>query len=203
MGAAVGPQVGFDVGRRVFQPIWRFRRAGFTGRVTIAITTLAWSGFARAQAAPQVTGVRVEHAFDLPGANASGVVVSVTIDTLKDHATTDDFVLVLLNGDGRSTGSVACLAMRVLDSAAPNPRWILLDDPAGTLARAHRRMVEAATAVVAPTRKKALERPGRYEFVYWVGSTFTRGALAYGDDLVHHPLDVERGRIGTFEVPRP
>jgi|SRR6185295_4999267 len=170
-------------------------------RLTLAMT-LALSGCAAAQEAPRLTGVRIETAFVLPGANAGGVVVSVRIDKPNGHATSDDFVLVLFDGNGRRDGSLACIATRFLDGDDARPPWILLDGPAGTLARSYRTLVASNAAVVGKTRK-ALERPGRYEFVYWVGSTYKKAALAFGDDLVHRPLDVERGLIGSFTVPWP
>src|ERR1044072_6095125 len=108
---------------------------------------------AAAQQQVQVTGVRLDTAFRLVGSNSSGFVVSVKVSELKPGATSNDFALVNFDDKAHRTGETACLAMRFLDGADPKPPWILLDDPAGTLARSYRALIESHAAVAEKTRR--------------------------------------------------
>jgi hypothetical protein len=154
-----------------------------------------------AQKAVELIGVRIDSAFRLVGSNSSGLVVSVKIDELQGHRTSDDFALILFDADGRRSGTMACLAVRFLDGGDPKPPWVLLDDPAGTLARSYRALVDSKAAVIEKVRQKTLETAGRYELVYLVATTQKRAALAYGDDVIHRPVDLDRRLIGSFNVP--
>jgi hypothetical protein len=153
------------------------------------------------QPAVQLTGVRIDNAFRLVGSNSSGLVVSVKTNDLQGHRTSDDFALVLFDADGRRSGTMACLAVRFLDGGDPKPPWALLDDPAGTLAGSYHALVDSKAAVIEKARKKTLETAGRYELVYLVTTTQKRAALAFSDDVVHHPGDLDRRLIGSFSVP--
>jgi hypothetical protein len=145
-----------------------------------------------------VTGVRQDAAFQLPGSNATGLVVSVRIDRVEPATSSDDFVLALLDRDRR--GHNACLALRFLDG--PNPtQWVLLDDGSGTLARSYHSLVDAKTAVVNRGRKMPFAKAGRYELVYFIATDLKEVALAYTPDAVHRPDDAKRHLVDTFKVP--
>src|SRR5947209_4716469 len=90
---------------------------------------------ATAQSPVRATAVRLDDAFHLAGSDSSGLVVSVTINSLAPHMTSDDFGVVVYDDKGRRTGEVASLALRFLDGADPKPPWVLLDSPEGTLSR--------------------------------------------------------------------
>jgi hypothetical protein len=154
-----------------------------------------------AQQAPQLTGVRLENAFRLLGSNSSGLVVSVKLDERQSRRTSDDLALVLFDSSGRRLGTMACLALRFLDGVDSKPAWTLLDDASGTLARQYRALIDSHVAVIAHARKASLQDAGRYEFVYVVGSNQKQAALAYGEDVVHRPVDLEQRLIGSFKVP--
>jgi hypothetical protein len=145
-----------------------------------------------------VTGVRLDEAFRLPGANAIGLVVSVRIDALEPNMSSDDFVLALL-GPGRP-GHNACLALRFLDGSDPS-HWVLLDDPSGSLARSYHSLVDAKKAVVNRGRKMPFAKAGRYELVYFISTDLKEAALAYTPDAVHRPDDAKRHLVETFKVP--
>jgi hypothetical protein len=146
-----------------------------------------------------VTGVRLDEAFALPGANATGLVVSVRIDALEPNMSSDDFVLALLDPD-RPRGHNACLALRFLDGSDPS-HWVLLDDPSGSLARSYHSLVDAKKAVVNRGRKMPLAKAGRYELAYFISTDLKEAALAYTPDAVHRPDDAKRHLVETFKVP--
>ncbi len=149
------------------------------------------------QTSIQLTGVRLDQEFRLPGSNASGLVAAVTIDRLPRPSTTGDFTVFITDDQGKRAGEVSCLAMRFLDGASPK-RWVLLDSSAGSLARSYRAMIDSGAAVVETTRNKPVET-GHYEFVYLVGTSVRRGTLTYGDDR----RESARLAIGSFDVPWP
>ena len=156
-----------------------------------------------AQPAVQLTGVRLDNAFQLVGSNASGLVVSITLKGPQSRRTSDDFALVLFDA-GRRSGSNTCLAMRFLDGADSKPPWLLLDDSTGTLARGYRTLVDSHAAVIEHARKKTMEMAGRYELVYLVSTNNDRAALAYGNDVAHRlasDLDREGRLVASFKVP--
>jgi hypothetical protein len=150
-----------------------------------------------AQPALRVTGERLEPAFAMPGSDAVGLVVSVTIDQLKGPATTGDFTLFVFDGRGARTGQVRCLAMRLLDAGDRTPPWVLLSTPGGTLARSYKALVDSGAAIVGTDRSRPVDRTGRYELAYLIGRAVKQAALTYGDD---HP-DPTRPLIAKFDVP--
>jgi hypothetical protein len=133
--------------------------------------TMAWS--AAAQPAMQLTGVRLDDAFKMPGSDAAGLVFSVMVRTLAKPTTTGDFTLVVYDEQGRPSGEISCYAMRFLDNGDAQPPWI--------------------------RGKSALAKAGRYELEYVIGPKVKRGALLYGENRP----DVARVPIGPFTVPWP
>jgi hypothetical protein len=167
----------------------------------ISAVALIVAASVAAQAAAQLTGVRLDSAFRLTGSDTSGLVVSVTISDQQRRRTSDDFALVLFESDGRRSGSEACLAYRVPGGSDPKTPWILLDGPSSTLSRSYRALIDAHTAIVEKSRKASIAASGRYEFVFLVGSKVKRAALAFGEDMVHRPRDLDSHLIGSFDVP--
>lgn len=151
-------------------------------------------------AAPEtmrVTGVRLDDRFRLTGSNSTGLVVSIGVDELKPRMASRDFTLRIFDDRGRSSGEVACLAMKLVGGS--DSRWILLDEPTGTLRRSYRALIDSGAAVVENQRSKAIERVGQYEFVYLIGPTVKQGALTYsvfGQNQAGVP-------VGSFKVPWP
>ena len=166
---------------------------------TMALMTLALPA---ALQEAQTTGVRLDDAFHLPGSDTAGLVVSVKLNGLKPHASSNDFALVNIDGKGHRTGESACLAMRFLDGADPTPPWMLLNDPIGTLTRSYRALLDSHAAVAENVRSINLEKAGRYEFVFLVGTSVRRAALVHDDDVVHRP-DPKRVPVASFDVPWP
>ena len=62
-------------------------------------------GVMSAQPAIELTGVHLDKAFQMPGANASGLVFAVTIHALTRRASTANFIVVIY--DLRATSAVA------------------------------------------------------------------------------------------------
>jgi hypothetical protein len=173
---------------------WYFGSVVAIAALVVPLTTLCMHA---AQPAMHVTGERLEPAFAMPGSDAIGLVVSVTIDQLKGPASTGDFTLFVFDGRGARSGQVRCLAMRFFDGGDPKQPWMLLDTPAGTLARSFRALVDSGAAIVKTERTQPLDRTGRYELAYLIGPAVKQAALTYGDD---HP-DPTRPLIAKFDVP--
>ena len=170
------------------------RTSYFGVALVFALTTLCLHA---AQPALQVTAERLEPAFAMPGSDAIGLIVSVTIDQLKGAATTGDFTLFVFDGRGARTGQLRCLALRFLDAGDRKQPWMLLDSPAGALARSYKALVDSGAAIVKTERTEPLDRTGRYELAYLIGRAVKQAALTYGDD---HP-DPARPLIARFDVP--
>ncbi len=147
-----------------------------------------------------VTGVRLDNAFRLVGSDSSGLVLTVRIDQLLRPTSTGDFTLVIFNDQGRPSGEVSCLATRVVSGAdsKPQPRT-LLDDSAGTLSRSYRAQTDTGTAIVEKSRRKSIDKPAVYEFVFLIGPSVKQGVLSYGENRP----DVGRLPVGSFKVPWP
>jgi hypothetical protein len=147
-------------------------------RTVVAIALLAFlstSSMRAAQPALHVTGERLDPAFAMPGSDAIGLVVSVSIDQLKGPVTTGDLALYLFDGRGVRTGQLRCIAMRFLDAGDRKHPWVLLDT-AGTLARSYKPLVDSGTAVVEAKRTRPLDRTGRYELAYLIGRALKQAA---------------------------
>src|SRR5262245_16191896 len=162
--------------------------------IVVSLTALSLHA---AQPALHVTGERLEPAFAMPGSDATGLVVSVTIDQLKGPATSNDFTLFVFDGRGTRTGQAHCAAMRLLDAGNGKQPWVLLTAPGGTLARTYKALLDSGAAIVGTDRTRPIERTGRYELVYVIGRSVKQAALTYGDD---HP-DPARPLIAKFDVP--
>jgi hypothetical protein len=110
------------------QPAIR-HRTHFVPATRLALALIVIAGWSvDAQKALDVAGVRLDEAFRLAGSNSMGLVVSVTVNDLKPHTTTDNFHVRLFDEAGRPSGDLACLAMRPLaDGDGPKSPWILLD----------------------------------------------------------------------------
>ena len=175
------------------------RTSYLRGRVvaTALVCLVATVCLHAAQPALHVTGERLEPAFAMPGSDAIGLVVSVTIDQLKGPATTGDFTLFLFDGRGARTGQLRCLAMRFLDGSDRKQPWVLLATPAGTLARSYKALVDSGAAIVGNERSRPLDRTGRYELAYLIGRAVKQAALTYGADSP----DPARPLIEKFDVP--
>jgi len=176
------------------------RRPAVSFPLIVALTLI--QAYVVAQSAVQLLSVRADSAFHQVGSNGSGLVVSVQLDE-QMRRTSDNVALIIFDGDGRVTGSAACLAVRFLGGVDPTPPWMLLDDGAGTLARTYSALVNSHAAVVIKSRNTIIQKAGRYEFVYLVATTNKKAALAYGDDVVHRPARSAQPLIGTFTIPWP
>jgi len=165
----------------------------------VALLLIA-GGSVDAQQAIAVAGVRLDEAFRLTGSNSMGLVVSVTVNELKSHTTSDNFLLRLFDDTGRPAGDIGCLALRRLpDGGGPKPPWILLDSPAGSLERQYAALLASKAAISQKSRPLAVEHAGRYEFVFLIGPTAKQGALLFGENRP----DVARLPVGSFKVPWP
>jgi hypothetical protein len=166
-------------------------------RLALTLTVLAgWS--VHAQKAIEVAGVRLDDAFRLAGSNSAGLVVSVTVNDLKPHTTTDNFLVRLFDDAGRPSGDLACLAMRSLqDAGGPAPPWLLLDSAEGTLQRSYAALLASKAATIQKSRRRPIEKAGRYEFVFLIGPNAKQGALLFGAD----GPDVARLPVGSFKIP--
>ena len=69
------------------------------GWLALALMVVA-GGFVDAQKAIDVAGVRLDEAFRLAGSNSTGLVVSVTVNDLKPHTTSDNFLVRLFDEKG-------------------------------------------------------------------------------------------------------
>jgi len=183
----------FGTARRVIPAVWTAAALALGVTVSCSIAS---------QPRVRATGVHLDDAFQLVGSDSSGLVISVTINALAPKMTTDDFAAVAYDDKARRTGEVATLALRFLDGADPKPPWVLLDGPQGTLSRSYRALIDSHAAVVETTRKKSIEKVGRYEFVYLVGQSVRQAALVYDQDVVHRP-DPNRVPVAKFTVPWP
>ncbi len=169
----------------------------------IALAAFAFATIASAQAPPawsaqasiQLTGVRLDEALRPLGANAGGLVASVTINRLPRPSTTGDFTVFITDDQGKPAGEVSCLAIRFLGGANPK-QWVLLENSPGAMARAYRPMIDSGAAVVEAIKNKTVEK-GRYEFAYVIGTSAKRGALTYGDDR----REAARLAVGSFDIP--
>src|ERR1700712_5242647 len=108
---------------------------------------------AASQPTMAVAAYRLDDTFRLPGANATGFVVSVRITTPAPGMTADDFVLRLFDGSGRPSGETTTLAIRRQDDDAIKQPWVLLDSK-GLLERSYAPLIAAKTAVVEQGRKR-------------------------------------------------
>lgn len=140
-------------------------------RACVFVAAMMWS--VAAQPAMELSGVRLDNEFRMPGSNASGLVFTVTIHALARPTTTDDFIVVIYDDQGRPAGEISCYGMRFLDGGNAHPAWV--------------------------RGKTALVKTGRYELEYVIGPTVKRGALLYGEKRP----DVARMPIGPFKVPWP
>jgi hypothetical protein len=86
--------------------------------------------------------------------------------------------------------------MRFLDAADPKQRWVLLDDSTGTLVRSYAALLKTNDAILQKGRKGSIEKEGRYEFVYLIGSIVKEASLIYGQDRPDVPRPVT-----SFKVP--
>jgi hypothetical protein len=98
------------------------------------------------------------------------------------------FAVLQLNGVGANKD------VRVTDVRLDNSFRL-----SGTLSRSYRAQVEAGAAKVEKDRKRAIDKPGVYEFVFLVGPAVKQGALSYGGNRP----DVARVPIDSFRVPWP
>ena len=177
------------------------RRMLFAPAAIWSVALMLIAGWpAGAQQPIAVAGVRLDEAFRLTGSNSMGLVVSVTVNELKPHTTSDNFLVRLFDPAGRPAGDISCLAMRQLpDGGGPNPPWILLDSPTGSLERSYAALLASKAAIVQKGRTHAVDRTGRYEFVFLIGPTAKQAALLFGENRP----DVARLPVGSFKVPWP
>jgi hypothetical protein len=154
-------------------------------------------GFVDAQKAIDVAGIRLDEAFRLAGSNSTGLVVSVTVNDLKPHTTSDNFLVRLFDEKGRPSGDLACLAIRSLPDAGPMSPWLLLDSAEGTLQRSYAGLLASKAATIQKSRRSPIDKAGRYEFVFLIGPTAKQGALLFGENRP----DVARLPVGSFKIP--
>ena len=144
----------------------------------------------------ELTGVRVDNAFRLPGSDSSGLIVSVSINELKTGMTSHDFEVATDGDGGKPLGTTACLGMRRLGES--DERWVLLGEANSiALETSYRALIESKAAVVVHTRRKPIDQTGQYEFLFLIGPNDRQGRLLYGGvrpDAAHPP-------VASFQIP--
>ena len=126
-----------------------------------------------------------------------GLVVSVTVNDVTAHPTTDNFLVRSFDDAGRPSGDLSCLALRQLpDGGGPKPPWILLDSPTGSLERSYAALLASKAAIVQKNRQRVVEHAGHCEFVFLIGPAAKQGALLFGENRP----DVARLPVGSWLV---